>query len=343
MRLTVAGTYWLLSISCALPVTAARAEPVDQFFKDRQVSLVVGFNPGGGYDLYARLVARHMGRHIPGAPTVVVRNMGGAGSLIAANYMAIRAATDGSEIGMIEGSIAIDPLVGALQTKFDSRKFYWLGSANSETGVCFIRSDARQKSFADMFAHELVTGTAGGSTVTWPTAMNAVLGTKFKLVSGYKGSNGVMLAFERNEVGAFCGNIFTPVRTARPQWLAPGGLAKVLVQMASAKHPELPDVPFLLDFAKTEEDRQVLFLIVSSRTLLGRSFFLPTGVPGERAAALRKAFAETMKDTQFLVEAKKLQMDVQPLGGAEIGNYFDRIAKTPQRIRDRAAPILARK
>jgi tripartite-type tricarboxylate transporter receptor subunit TctC len=332
---------WLL-LAAALTSTA-RAESAEQFFNGRQVSFVVGFNPGGGYDLYARLVARHMGRFIPGTPTLVVRNMGGAGSLIAANHMAVRAATDCTEIGMVEGSIAIDPIIGALQTKFDSRKFYWLGSSNSETGVCFIRSDARQKTFADVLEHELVTGTAGGSTVTWPTAMNAVLGAKFKLVSGYKGSNGVLLAFERNEVGAFCGNIYTSVRTARPDWLAPGGLAKVLVQMATVKHPELPDVPFLLDYAKSEEDRQLLYLIVSSRTLLGRSFFLPAGVPEDRAAALREAFAATMKDKQFLAEADKLQMDVQPLGGAEINAYFDKVGNTPQHIKDRAAPILARK
>ena len=340
MRRTVAAISLQL---LAMLTTAARAESVEQFFHGKQISMVVGFNPGGGYDLYARLVARHMGKFIPGTPTLVVRNMGGAGSLVAANHMAVRAATDGTEIGMIEGSIAIDPIIGAMQTKFDSRKFYWLGSSNSETGVCFIRSDARQKTLADVLAHELVTGTAGGSTVTWPTAMNAVLGAKFKLVSGYKGSNGVMLAFERNEVGAFCGNIYTPVRTARPDWLAPGGLAKVLVQMATVKNPELPDVPFLLDYAKTEDDKQLLHLIVSSRTLLGRSFFLPEGVPGERAAALRKAFAAMLRDKDFLADAAKLQMDVQPLGGAEINEYFDKIAKTPQHISDRAAPILARK
>jgi tripartite-type tricarboxylate transporter receptor subunit TctC len=329
-------------IAVALAATA-RAETTEQFFSGRQVSLVVGFNPGGGYDLYARVVARHIGRFIPGNPTVVVRNMGGAGSLIAANHMAVRAATDGTEIGMIEGSIAIDPIIGAMQTKFDSRKFYWLGSSNSETGVCFIRSDARQKTFADVFDHDLLTGTAGGSTVTYPTAMNAVLGARFKLVSGYKGSNGATLAFERNEVSALCGNILTPIRTSRPEWLGPGGIARILVQMATVKHPELPDVPFLLDFAKTEEDRQLLHLIVSSRTLLGRSFFLPAGVPRVRAAALRNAFAQTMKDHEFLADAAKLQMDVQPLGGAEINEYFENIDKTPQHIRERAAPILARK
>ncbi len=340
MRRTVAAISLLL---LAMLTTAARAEPVEQFFNGRQISLVVGFNPGGGYDLYARVVARHMGKHIPGAPTMVVRNIGGAGSLIAANHMAVRAPTDGTEIGMIEGSIAIDPIIGAMQTKFDSRTFYWLGSSNSETGVCFIRSDAAQKTFADVLEHELVTGTAGGSTVTYPTAMNAVLGARFKLVSGYKGSNGATLAFERNEVGALCGNILTPMRAARPDWLAPGGLAKILVQMALVKNPELPDVPFLLDYAKNEDDKQLLQLIVGSRTLLGRSFFLPAGVPPERAAALRKAFAETMKDKDFLADAAKLQMDVQPLGGAEINTYFDKIDKTPQHIRDRAAPILARK
>ncbi len=333
----------LLILIVFLCATVARSEPVAQFFKGRQVTVVIGFNPGGGYDLYARLIARHMGKYIPGSPILVVKNMGGAGSLIAANYMGNRAVRDGTEIGMIEGSIAIDPIIGGTPTKFDSRKFYWLGSANVETGACFARSDAPYNTLADAYRHEIVTGTAAGSTLIYPTAMNKILGTKLRLVSGYKGSNGLMLAFERKEVEAICGNIYTTVRTRKPDWLKPAGLAHILLQIAMKKHTDIPNVPMLIELPRSQEDRTVLRLIVSSQTLLGRAFFLPPDVPRARGAALRKAFGETMKDPVFLAEARKARADIDPLDGSEIEAFLHEVYRTPRPILARAAAILGRK
>jgi tripartite-type tricarboxylate transporter receptor subunit TctC len=332
-----------LLIGIALTTAGARADTTEQFYRGRQVGLVIGFNPGGGYDLYARLLARHMPKHIPGMPNMVVRNMGGAGSLIAANYMGVRAPTDGTEIGMIEGSIAIDPIISGTPTKFDARTFYWLGSANMETGVCFVRSDGKHKTIADVQQHELVTGTAGGSTLVYPAAMNAVIGTKFKLVTGYKGSNGTMLALEQGELESICGNIYTTVRTTRPQWLAPDGIVRILVQLALRKHADLPDVPLAVDLAKNDDDKQVLRVIISSQSLLGRAFFLPAGVAADRAAALRAAFAATMSDKEFLAEAGRMNVDIEPQSGPEVQSLLSEIFKTPKPVLDRAAAILARK
>jgi tripartite-type tricarboxylate transporter receptor subunit TctC len=342
MRPTAIGRSVLLLFGMGLAATA-QAETPAEFYKGRQLAFVIGFNPGGGYDLYARLVARHMPKHVPGQPAIVVRNMGGAGSLIAANYMGARAPTDGTEVGMIEGSVAIEPVISGTPAKFDTRAFYWLGSANMETGVCFIRNDAKHKTIADVLKDELVTGTAGGSTLVYPSAMNAVLGTKFKLVSGYKGSNGATLAFERGEIEAMCGNIYTPIRTTRPQWLAPGGIARVLVQMALTRHADLPDVPLAVDMAKDDEGKRVLRVIITSQSLLGRAFFLPPGVPADRAAALRKAFDATMVDKEFLADAKKMQADVEPQTGSEVEVLLNEVFTTPKPVLDRAAAILARK
>jgi tripartite-type tricarboxylate transporter receptor subunit TctC len=341
MKRTGAGL--AIVIGTILTTAPARADSVEQFYKGRQVTFVIGFNPGGGYDLYARLIARHMARYIPGTPNLVVKNMGGAGSLIAANYMGNRAPRDGTEVGMIEGSIAVDPIIGGTPTKFDSRKFYWLGSANVETGACFAHSDAKYNTLADAYKHEIVTGTAAGSTLIYPTAMNSILGTKLKLVSGYKGSNGLMLAFERKEVEAICGNIYTTVRTRRPHWLKAGGSAKIMIQIAMKKHPDIPNVPLLIDLPKAKDDQKVLRLIVSSQTLLGRAFFLPPGVPDDRAAALRKAFGDTMKDKAFLADAKKARADIQPLSGSAIEDFLHEVYKTPKPILARAAAILGRK
>jgi len=338
------GNRAALRVALALPmgvaaVSVVQAQTVEQFYKDRQVSIVVGFAPGGAYDPYARAVARHLPRHLPGAPAIVIKNMQGAGSLIAANHLYNVAPRDGSELGVIAGSAALDPLYGKKNAQFDGRHFTWLGSANEEIAGCLAWHDSPFKTVGDLFKAEMITGASGASNLDFPTAMNAVLGTRMKLVRGYKGPASILIALERGEVQGMCGMVNTIVGTQRPDWLRDGKV-RILVQIGLERTARMGDRPFVMDFAKSDDDKRVLRLIFGW-TLMGRPFLAPPGIPADRKAALIKAFDATMRDPAFLEDAKKQRLEVVPISGAQIDAFLADAYATPKPLVDRAAKILA--
>jgi tripartite-type tricarboxylate transporter receptor subunit TctC len=327
-----------LSLVATLATLAvAHAQDAADFYRGRTVSLVAGFNPGGGADTYARLVARHLGRHVAGNPTVVVRNMQGAGSVVAANHIYNVSPKDGTELGLFAGNITIDPLMGGTQHKYDARKFGWVGAPSSDSNVCLSSLSSSFKSIDDVIRREMITGTSGTSTYDFPVVMNNVIGTKFKLVKGYGGSAALRLAMERGEIEGFCGVGYNSMRTAG---LA-DGKANILVQVGLAKNPHMPNVPFIFDYAKSEEDRQI-FRLVFGWLDLERPIGAPPGVPEERLRALREGFDRAMKDPALLADAEKVQVGIEPMSGAAIAAFVDEAYRAPAEIGKRAAQMLGR-
>ncbi|HEU0072215.1 MAG TPA: tripartite tricarboxylate transporter substrate-binding protein [Alphaproteobacteria bacterium] len=331
----------LIAFVCLMTLligSAASAQSAAEFFKGRQMTLVIGFNVGGAFDPYGRTLVRHMPKHLPGGPNFIVRNMQGAGSINAANYIYNRAPRDGSEFGLVAGTAPLEPLFGVIPTQFDSQKFTWIGSANTEVGACFSWHESPIKTVQDLFSREMITGAAGSTTVSFPDGLNAMLGTKLKLVKGYPGVAAVWIAMERREVEGACGMIYSSLQAAHPDWLTEKKV-NTLIQIGYRKNPNLPDVPFVMDLAKTEEERQV-FNLLFGWTVMGRPFLAPPEVPADRAAALRKAFDDTMKDPAFLEETAKLRLDIDPLPGAEIDKFLAEIFKTPKPVVEKANAIL---
>src|SRR5262245_58890665 len=216
----------------------ADAQTVEQFYRGRTVNLIVGFNPGGAYDPYARSLARHLPKHLPGAPNIVVKNMQGAGSVLAANHLYNVSPKDGSELGLIAASAALEPLFGARPTQFDGQKFTWIGSANDEPGVCFSWHTSSFTQARDLFARELVIGASGTSNLDFPLALNAVLGTRMKLVRGYNGTAAIMLVMERGEVEGMCGMVYAGLQAAHPDWLRERKV-RTLMQIGLERNPKL--------------------------------------------------------------------------------------------------------
>jgi tripartite-type tricarboxylate transporter receptor subunit TctC len=327
-----------LSLAATLATLAvAHAQDAGEFYRGRTVSLVAGFNPGGGADTYARLVARHLGKHIAGNPTVVVRNMQGAGSVVAANHIYNVSPKDGTELGLFAGNITIDPLMGGTQHKYDARRFGWVGAPSSDSNVCLSLISSSFKTIDDVIRREMITGTSGTSTYDFPVVMNNVIGTKFKLVKGYGGSAALRLAMERGEIEGFCGVGYNSMRTAG---LA-DGKANILVQVGLARNPHIPSVPFIFDYAKSDEDRQI-FRLVFGWLDLERPIGAPPGVPEERLRVLREGFDRAVKDPALLADADKAQVGIEPMSGAAIAAFVDEAYRAPAEVGKRAAEMLGR-
>jgi tripartite-type tricarboxylate transporter receptor subunit TctC len=305
------------AVLAVVPATGWAQTPAE-FYKGKNVDLMVGYSAGGGYDVYARMIARYIGKHIPGNPTVVVKNLDGAGSLRLANALYNQLPKDGTVFGTIARGAAFDPLLGNKAAQFDASKFSWIGSANDEVSVCVAWHTSGITSIEQTFDKELVVGGTGPSADTdqFPRIVNGVLGTKMRIVPGYPGGNDVSLAMERGEVSGRCGWSWSSVQSTRKDWYDSKKI-NVLVQMSLQKHPDLPNVPLVLDLAKTPEQKQILTLVFA-RQALGRPFVAPPGVPADRLEALRKAFMDTMKDPEFLAEAEKAQLEVTPIDGAKV-------------------------
>ena len=320
---------------------AAAADPVADFYRGRTVTMVIGYSVAGGYDTYARVVARHLGRHIPGNPTVLPQNMEGAGSLRAANYLYNAAAKDGSVIGMFSRGMAMEPLIGTSHTQFDSRKFTWLGSGTNEVSTCVTWRDSAVKTWADALTTPFTVGGEGSASDPdiFATVVHNVFGVKLRLVSGYPGSAEVALAIERREVDGRCGWSYSSLKQQRPEWIA-NKQVNILVQLALTKSPELPDVPLVTDFATTDRQRQILRLVFS-RQAMARPFAAPPGVPADRADALRAAFDATMADPDFIAEAKQRGLEVNPVTGAAIDALLDELYQTPPDIVAEARATIA--
>ncbi len=311
------------------------AQTPEAFFSGKTINVIVGFEAGGGYDAYARLLARHMGRHAGGA-NIVVQNRPGAGSLVAANYLFNVAPKDGTVFGIISSGVLFDPLFGNKAAQFEATEFSWLGSINREVSTCQIWHTAPVKNFEDARTTSIsVGGTgAGADSHLFPQTLNNVLGTKFKIVSGYPGATSVFLAMERGELDGICGIYWSTLKAQRADWLREG-ILRPLVQLALQKHPEYPDVPLVLDFARTPEERGALELVFAPMAL-ARPFLGPPGIPADRLAYLRGAFEATMQDPEFKAEADRLKLEVSPMSADEIVALLRRLYQTPPNIVERA-------
>ena len=333
----VKAAFAILALGLAL--LASRVATAQDGYAGKQISLIVGEAPGGGYDSYARLLDRHIVRHIPGAPTLVVQNMPGAGSLNAMNHIYNTAARDGSVIGMVQRSVIIMPLLGMSGANFAPDRLIYLGSMDQDVGVCIVRRGAGIKSMADLKTHEMVVGTEGrvSDVNSYVNPLVRVLGVKLRIVSGYNGAQPINLAIERGEVDGRCGMSYSSLK--RTTSFLKDDKVIILLQLAISKDPELPDVPLFTDLAPNEEDRQALELLLAP-TAIARPFFLPPEVPKARADILRTAFVETMKDPEYLADAKREGISARGLSGAEMQSLVDRLYHMPPSVIARARALV---
>ncbi len=330
-----------LALALSLATTSlAHADAVADFYKGKTIELHIGYTAGGGYDVYGRIVARHMGRHIPGNPQIVPKNTPGAGSLRAANWLYAAAPKDGTALATVARGAAFDPLLGVSAAQFDGNKFNWIGSANDEVSVCVSWKDSGIATYNDLLTKELVVGGTGPTADTdqFPKVMNAILGTKMKLIPGYPGGNDISFAMERGEVKGRCAWSWSSIVTTRMHWYRDRTI-NVLIQLALQKHPDLPDIPLIMDLAKTDEERAMMTLVFARQTM-GRPFMAPPGVPADRIAALRKAFMDTMKDKEFVAEAEKAQLEITPVSGEALQALVAKGYATDPAITKRVADIL---
>jgi tripartite-type tricarboxylate transporter receptor subunit TctC len=340
---------WAAILAFLLFVTPqSRADTVADFYRGKTVNLVVGYGPGGGYDLCARLVARHIGRYILGNPAVVVQNMPGAGSLRAANFLYAIAPNDGATIGVFARDMPLLAVLGTMPgVRFDPRKFVWLGSSSSfadDAHILMVRVDAPAKSIEEARrpgGPVLVLGTtaAGTSGNDVPTLLRNVLGLNIKLVAGYPDNGAIFLAVDRGEVNGRTVDL-TTMKSLRPDWLKPGGAMRALVQFARvARHPDFPDVPTAREIATAETSR-ALIEIAELPYVMSRPFVAPPGVPADRAAALQAAFLAVHRDPQFLAEAAQLKIEVDAVGAVAVLSAIDRMAEAPPDLLDRLRRLL---
>jgi tripartite-type tricarboxylate transporter receptor subunit TctC len=316
----------------------AKADTVEQFYSNRTLTLRVGFPAGAAYDIYARLLSRHLDRHIPGRPTIVVTNQPGAASLIATNTLANVVPKDGSVIGAVFERVALEPLVNPANAKFDGRTFSWLGSILNVTDVCMFWHTAPAKTIEEAKHTEVVVGSAGdgGNSVIAPRVLNTFLGTKLKIVPGYGGPE-LFLAMERGETHARCGMSWAGLKAARPDWVATGKV-RVVMQMAMRKHHELQSVPNIMDLVTDPDERAALEFLYATQEM-GRPFLAPPGVPAERVAALRRAFDDTMRDPIFLEDARKSNQEINAVPGTRVQEIVERLYKTPRAVIDKVEAI----
>ena len=308
---------------------------------DRPVTIYVAGTAGGGIDLYARLLGRHLGRHIPGKPSVTVQVMPGAGGIRAANFLAQQAPRDGTAITAFANGPILEPLIGARHPGYDMSQFTWVGAVTKDIGLCIAWGASPFKTIEDVKKQQMVVaGTGAGSeTDTWPIVLNEVLGTKFKLVTGYVGSQETILAIERGETHGRCVFSHSALKTAKPDWLRDKKI-NVLVLTTLATSPDFPGVPAVVDLVTKPEDRQLLELMVAPGAM-ARPFVAPPGLPASRAALIRRAFDATMQDPDFRAEAAKIQADVAPTTGEDVQKLVERIYATPRPVIERIKKLLA--
>jgi tripartite-type tricarboxylate transporter receptor subunit TctC len=336
---TVALAVLSALFACVLAPSSPAQTPAE-FYKGKTIDLYIGSSVGGGYDLYGRMLARHIGRYIPGNPSVVPKNMEGAGGLRLANFLYNAAARDGTALATIYRGNAFDPLLGGKGGQFDATKFNWVGSTNHEVSVCVAWHTSGIARYEDVLAHDLIVGASGPSADTYqfPKIANGVLGTRFKIVTGYPGGNEIDLAMERGEVGGRCGWSWTSLTSTRRAWIEQKRMS-VLFQMALTKHAELPNVPLIIDLAKTDEGKAILKLIFG-RQVMAWPYVAPSGVPAERVAALRKAFMATMQDREFLADAEKAKLEINPVSGEDIEKLVQDVYRTPADLVHKVAGML---
>jgi len=334
-------SFWAWIALFASVFGSAQAAPLPDNV-ERPVVIYVAGSAGGGIDFFARLVARHIGRHIPGTPTVTVQNMPGAGGIKAANYLAEVARRDGTVMASFSSGPILEPLTGARNPGYRMSQFTWIGAATKDVSVCVSWAQSPFNTIDDVKRQQMiVAGTGSGSeSDLWPKVVNEVIGTRFKIVTGYPGTPETLLAIENGEAHGRCGWSWSSLKTTKPEWLRDKKI-NLLIQIAQQKSSELANVPFIFDLLDKQDDRQLLDLLVGPSSM-ARSFVAPPGVPAEKAALLRRAFDATMKDPRFLEEAAKLQADIYPTTGEDVQELVARVYATPQPVIDRAKRLLNR-
>ncbi|WP_041635135.1 Bug family tripartite tricarboxylate transporter substrate binding protein [Marinobacter sp. BSs20148] len=299
-------------------IAVGEESAVASFYKDKTVQILVGYSAGGGYDTYARTLARYIGEKIPGNPNVIVKNVPGAGSLVLMNQIANTLPRDGTVFGTVARGAAFEPLFGNEQALFKPQELNWLGSLNDEMGMCAAWHTADVKTLEDLREHELLVGGtgAGADTDTFPRVLAEVLDFKFNLASGYPGSSEINLAMERGEIEGHCSGGWTGVKTSWAPWIEEGKLNPLFI-LSRSKHPELPEVPLIMDLAENDYQKQVLQLMLA-RQVMGRPYVAPPGIPADRLVALQKAFEATASDPEFLAEAERKQLEISFVSAADI-------------------------
>ena len=325
----------VLLAALAFSADAAQAQSVEEFYKGRNVSMMIGFSAGSGYDIYARLLARYMGRYIPGRPNIVAQNLPGAGSLRAAQYVASVAPKDGSVLGTMSRSLPVEPLIG--DAKFDGRAFTWIGNIANNNSLCATWHDSSVKTWQDAMTKPFVLGGEGpGADLdNFALILKNMFGAKVKLVSGYPGGTEVNLAVERRELDGRCGWSWDSIKSTRPDWIRDKKINLIVVFALERVAGIGSDVPLILDKATSDEQRQVLRVHLAGQAF-GRPFFAAQGIPEDRKAALRAAFDATMKDPEFVAEAEKLRLEVSPMTGAEIERVLGEVYALPKELIDKA-------
>ena len=328
---------FIMSVLC----TPAFADPIADFYTGKTVNLYIGYSAGGGYDIYARLLSRHLGKHIPGKPTVIPQNMPGAGSLKVATYLNSVAARDGTAIGTFARGMPIYPLM--FTPEFDGNKFGYLGSITTDTSVCITWANSPISKWSDVLEKPSSFGGEGkGSDPDmFATLIREVFGAKVKLISGYPGTKDITLAMERRELDGLCGISMSTIRSAHADWLQQKKI-NIIVQAALEKDPTIADVPSMLDLATTPQQKQLLNLAVAPQTM-ARPFVTPPDVPPARLKALQDAFDKTMKDPEFLADAEKMRLDVNPVSGVAISEIVRKLYQTPKDVIDATARAVGAK
>lgn len=343
MRILLGALAAILTMTGSFAAHAQDA--VAQFYKGKQIKLYIASTPGGGYDSYGRLVGQYIGKYIPGNPTILPVNMPGAGGNRLAAYLYAVAPKDGTEFGIIFPGAVLDPLIGTQKVEDDPSKLTYIGSANVETFLCILRSDAPIKKYEDVFNTPvtLAASAAGGSTVDMPALEDNLLGAKWKVVRGYPGSREISLAVEQGEAQGNCGVGVSSIEVEHPDWQTSGKF-RVVVQETNRGHPLLNSlhIPLAYSFAKTDEQRAVMELAYSQE-VFGRPFVAPPSVPQERVDALRKAFMDALKDKDLLAQAKKQRLDIDPLSGEEVQKLVAKVYGMPANIVAKAKEALVYK
>lgn len=332
-------TFAITAMALGALMRSAGAQSVSDFYRGRNVTLVIGFSVGGGYDLYARLLARHLGKHIPGQPSIVAQNREGAGSERATLYLYNAAPKDGSVIGTFSRSMAVAPLLA--NVPFDATKMSWLGSISSDVSVCMTWHTSPIKTFDDMLVKPFTVAGLGkeADPDIFAMVLRNVFGAKLKLVSGYPGTNDGTLAMERGEVNGMCGISWSTAKARHADWMK-AQKVNLPVQFGLRKEADIPDVPAVMDLVKGEEQTRMVRLILAGQAM-ARPYAAPPDIPDDRRRALIAAFDATMKDPEFLADAEKLQADVSPVSAGEIDKLLADIYATPKDIVAKAAKAIA--
>ena len=316
------------------PAVSGAAPTPAEFYKGRVINMIIGYAPGGGYDLYGRVLAQHMSKHIPGNPKIIPQNMPGAGSLKAANYIFSVGRKDGTTIGTFARNMVISQLMG--HAKFDTREFSWIGSVTKDTSLCVSWHTSPIKTWNDVMTKQFTVGGEGADADPdiFAKLYKNLFGANFRLASGFPGTSNIALGMQRGEVHGLCGLSWSTLKSQHPDWLRDKRV-NLLIQAAPVRDPELPDVLMASDLVKTEEQKQILEFAVVSQTI-ARPIAAPPGIPADRKAALRAAFEATVRDPTFLADAKRLQLDVRPVNGADVDKMIAELYTTPKDVVARA-------